>query len=1040
MDSKPREIDLSEVVETVKSASDAELKVLSEISAKLNGRKAMAGGVRTSASQPAPRQPRRPRRVSAGRARNMAARARRGEVELNDIPQPQIIPTPPPAVSQTRPAVSEPPVMKVKEPSATRDAEFTAVPAARPAAERVNTPTAISSMMDTPEAAEAEPAQQTVNADFGDVAKMAGDAIDGAMKSFNDFWKDERGRLRRGDGKFASKAESAQYNQSAAAIAKEREKNQSGNNGQSEDKQGFFKAVGSLIGKGSNLLAQKSEDNEAAEAAGAAAGGSFFYAVKESYELAKEGASLVKVSNEKSKEGIKGVKAFAGSAKSLTAKFLGFGRTGDEPEKAEKTQTAEVANTANDAAPVADALPDAPKPDVLAQTKAQSEQKKERQILKERSDDQKKSMVKVIGLLEDIADRSRQSNDGLFDSILGGLGGLGAGKLLSRKGKGKAPKTPKTKAPKGGVFKSILRGGGKGIAALAAIAGIGIGADALTGGEPSKKGDTPDKKKPTDTPDKKPVDGKSTTKATTVTTGKDAEPVKDAKPADSQKPKDTPAKADTPKDAPAKAADAPKADTPKDAPAKTADTPKAKADTPKGDAPAKAADAPKADAPKGDAPAKAADAPKADTPKGDAPAKAADAAKDAPAKTKAPDVETPKASKVGKGGGKKALTMTGTAFKGASALSRGVGRFALPMLAPVLAAYDAYDGFTDADTQRAAFDLGEDEQASLGQKSALAAANVLDMGGLVSGGVGLLGAGLEKVGFDGAKEALNFDVADIAKGLFNLFGGKSKDEKDPEAQAADKAAPVSTETSAPSAQSANAPEGIEPQTNKLAEATAATAATGAAISDASTTLSDASATTAEANTTTATNVSEVSSNLTAASKETAISSVSLIAASSKLNEVATNLNESTSSQVTNAMPVFSAPLYGTFDGNQAPISPMFSPANAGKNPPAATTHDGVPTSIMRVSENNQSISQIHAAQSQKALSQSDRPQLVTLDQNSITALSTATTSSTSTSKAESKQTTNNHYTRVNAAPTNNVGSIPMNFSDRALQRQSADLE
>jgi hypothetical protein len=60
----------------------------------------------------------------------------------------------------------------------------------------------------------------------------------------------------------------------------------------------------------------------------------------------------------------------------------------------------------------------------------------------------------------------------------------------------------------------------------------------------------------------------------------------------------------------------------------------------------------------------------------------------------------------------------------------------------------------------------------------MAAASVLDMGGLVSGGAGLLGDALGFMGFDGAKEALNFDSGDMAKGIFEMFGGEvaSKEE------------------------------------------------------------------------------------------------------------------------------------------------------------------------------------------------------------------------------------------------------------------------
>ncbi len=50
-----------------------------------------------------------------------------------------------------------------------------------------------------------------------------------------------------------------------------------------------------------------------------------------------------------------------------------------------------------------------------------------------------------------------------------------------------------------------------------------------------------------------------------------------------------------------------------------------------------------------------------------------------------------------------------------------------------MAGYDAIDGYTDTDAQKAAFGLSDDDAVSTQQKSAYATANVLDMGGLVSG-------------------------------------------------------------------------------------------------------------------------------------------------------------------------------------------------------------------------------------------------------------------------------------------------------------------
>ena len=122
--------------------------------------------------------------------------------------------------------------------------------------------------------------------------------------------------------------------------------------------------------------------------------------------------------------------------------------------------------------------------------------------------------------------------------------------------------------------------------------------------------------------------------------------------------------------------------------------------------------------------------------------------------------------------GGKGMTMAGTAFKGISTIAKGAAK-AVPLLAPALMAYDAFTGFTDTEKQKETFGLKDGQEATLGQKSSLALASVLDMGGLISGGAGLIGSGLGLLGFEGAKEALNFDSGDMAKGIYSFFGGES---------------------------------------------------------------------------------------------------------------------------------------------------------------------------------------------------------------------------------------------------------------------------
>ncbi|HHF2958704.1 hypothetical protein FKN13_20920 [Vibrio sp. 2-2(9)] len=123
----------------------------------------------------------------------------------------------------------------------------------------------------------------------------------------------------------------------------------------------------------------------------------------------------------------------------------------------------------------------------------------------------------------------------------------------------------------------------------------------------------------------------------------------------------------------------------------------------------------------------------------------------------------------------KGVSMAGAAFKGMSKIGSVAGK-AIPFLAPALMAYDAFSGFTDKDKQKETFNLKDGQEATTGQKSSMALANALDLGGLVSGGAGLLGSALGAFGFDGAKEALTFDSGDMAKGIYKLFGGEIEGE------------------------------------------------------------------------------------------------------------------------------------------------------------------------------------------------------------------------------------------------------------------------
>ncbi|MGC0875074.1 hypothetical protein WKG92_19560 [Pantoea agglomerans] len=95
---------------------------------------------------------------------------------------------------------------------------------------------------------------------------------------------------------------------------------------------------------------------------------------------------------------------------------------------------------------------------------------------------------------------------------------------------------------------------------------------------------------------------------------------------------------------------------------------------------------------------------------------------------------------------------------------------AIPLVGTVLGAgLDAYDGFNDVEGQRAAFGLKQGQAVSGQQKGAYTAANVIDMGGLVSGASGLLAKGASALGMNNVAKSLTFDTGDIAKGMDSGF-------------------------------------------------------------------------------------------------------------------------------------------------------------------------------------------------------------------------------------------------------------------------------
>lgn len=318
------------------------------------------------------------------------------------------------------------------------------------------------------------------------------------------------------------------------------------------------------------------------------------------------------------------------------------------------------------------------------------------------------------------------------------------------------------------------------------------------------------------------------------------------------------------------------------------------------------------------------------------------------------------------------MSMAGSAFRGVSTLAKGAGKL-VPFLAPMLAAYDAYSGFTDTEKQKEVFNLKEGQEASTGQKMSMAAGSVLDLGGLVSGGAGLLGDTLGALGFDKAKEALTFDSGDIAKSIYSFFGGGSD-----KSSSAEKTAQTSS---------------TQKEVTKVVDNAPISSAQNANSSNQSVTGS-------------------VSSN-------TANSASSNYAAHTTVKP-----------SVVDSMQV-------------AKIAPLSAGATVAGD---QTSHyASSPSSLQKTNHVNKvninrSASSIMAEQEQRRFNQKTGPEVVRLDKKSVDDIAKGVKQANAdltTTIVESKASPGRGDVYAISPQS---GGIPNNFEDRSLQRQSADLE
>ncbi|EHB7581722.1 transglycosylase SLT domain-containing protein [Escherichia coli] len=117
-----------------------------------------------------------------------------------------------------------------------------------------------------------------------------------------------------------------------------------------------------------------------------------------------------------------------------------------------------------------------------------------------------------------------------------------------------------------------------------------------------------------------------------------------------------------------------------------------------------------------------------------------------------------------RGAGK--LATKGLGKLGVKALAKGVLR-AIPLVGTVVGGiYDAVTGWNDTEAQRRAFGLKSGQDPSFQQKAAYTLANVLDMGGLVSGISSAIGEVLKSLGFEDIGNMLqSFSTESIAQAI-----------------------------------------------------------------------------------------------------------------------------------------------------------------------------------------------------------------------------------------------------------------------------------
>ncbi|HHY0551943.1 TPA: hypothetical protein ACVU5P_004262 [Vibrio parahaemolyticus] len=280
------------------------------------------------------------------------------------------------------------------------------------------------------------PVQISVD-DSASTAKIEKSITD-AMGDFSKFWTDEKGRLRRPDGRYASKDEKKQYQKTAQDVADER-----------KDEKGSKPIIAKIVSgiKSAASTASNATKTDAASAGGAAVGGTYFYAIKEIVDMTKSTYEKIKPTETDN--------SMFGKAKAFVSKKFG-------KDKKSKTQ----------------------------QAKAESSQAQQREILQEQTAQQAKDSSTTHKKLDDIVSAIKGVNDdSMLDDVADAVDFLddaldvadnfsGDSKdKRKQKGnrKGKGPKTKGSKPSRWNKPKSLLQRVKNGPKALIKAGGSKVG-------------------------------------------------------------------------------------------------------------------------------------------------------------------------------------------------------------------------------------------------------------------------------------------------------------------------------------------------------------------------------------------------------------------------------------------------------------------------------------------------------------------------------------------------------------------------------------